>query len=124
MLVVRASRVRQFILQIRKPLVGRLQNVGVLRRRRERDGNCGRKGSKVYKPAWSFWHLYLCEYLCDVHSLKLLNRLARRREYDRRRRAAITPEQQQQRERRRLRQQEIETDKERQSRLTANSVKC
>ena len=47
-----------------------------LRRRRERDilkdGNCGRK-RRVYKPAWPFWHLYLCEHLCDVHSLKLLN---------------------------------------------------
>ena len=39
--------------------------------------------------------------------------------------AAITPEQhQQQRERHRLRQQELETDEERQSKLTANSVKC
>ena len=52
----------------------------------------------------------------------LLNRLVRRREYDRCRCAAITPEQhQQQRERCRLRQ-EMETDEERQSRLTANSV--
>ena len=95
----------------------------------------------------------LAIYICDVslHSYikTLLYRLARRREYDRCRRAAMTPEQHQQqrewrqalneqsgrndqtgndalsrrrRENYRLRR-EMETDEERQSRLTANSIK-
>ena len=119
-----------------------------LRRRKERDRLRKQAETAEERETRS---ITLAIYICDVglHSYikTLLYRLARRREYDRCRHAAMTPEQQQQRERRhalneqsgrndqtgndtlskrrenyRLRQ-EMETDEERQSRLTASGFK-
>ena len=120
--VIQASRARQFTSTCFGRAAGLMaSNEDRLRRRRERDRLRRQTETAEEREARSINRLgHFGIYLCDVHSLELLNRLARRREYDRCRRAAITPEQHQQ-ERLRLRQ-EMETDEERQSRLTANSV--
>ena len=117
------SRARQFTSTCFGRAAGLMaSNEDRLRRRRERDRLRRQTETAKEREARSINRLgHFVIYLFDVHSLKLLNRLARSREYDKCRRAAaaaaITPEQQQQRERRRLRQ-EMETDEERQSRLT------
>ena len=96
-LVVRASRARQFTSTCFERAAGLMaRNEDRLRRRRERDRLRRQTETAEEREARSINRLgHFGIYLCDVYSLKLLNRLARHREYDRCRRAAIMPEQHQ-----------------------------